>query len=169
MGIFLRDFLLFFRYAAFHEKWITRMTFTCYNTKVLLLDIGKMQYRFDTYMFTINFIIQCLTLVLRLVSVLWWLNYIKYKYDEFWINVHLGKISEIHDCMFCSENSKVQFALHFAASISLIFLLNKVQVLHVSKISVTAIILLNKLIRYDQILYTLLTHSVFLNILFCIF
>lgn len=45
------------------------MTFTCYNTKVLLLGIGKMQYRFDTYMFTINFIIQCLTLVLRLVSI----------------------------------------------------------------------------------------------------
>lgn len=45
------------------------MTFTCYNTQVLLLDIGKMQYRFDTYMFTINFIIQCLTLVLRLVSI----------------------------------------------------------------------------------------------------
>lgn len=45
------------------------MTFTCYNTKVLLLDIGKMQYRFDTYVFTINFIIQCLTLVLRLVSI----------------------------------------------------------------------------------------------------
>lgn len=89
---------------------------------------------------------------------LWWLNYmlhsIKYKYDEFWINVHLGKISEIHDCMFCSENSKVQFALHFAASISLIFLLNKVQVLHVSKISVTAIILLNKLKIWSNTIYT---------------
>lgn len=32
---------------------------------------------------------------------------LKYKYDEFWININLDKIFEIYDCMFCLENLKV--------------------------------------------------------------
>lgn len=63
MGIFPGKFPLF-RYAAFHQKLITRMTFTCYKAKVPLLVISKMQSRFDTYMYKTNFITMfksCLT------------------------------------------------------------------------------------------------------------
>lgn len=105
-----------FRYAIFHQLLMTRMTFTCYKVKVLLLVNSKMQY-------SINLILTCLKKIITMFKAcltfdscfnddIYILHGIKIQiFDQFWINVHKGRYYFL--CASLSSFGRFDFILFF--------------------------------------------------------